>query len=230
MSVFCLCSPCWDSLTCQRVSRDRTTNGSTPNSRRMRKSPSTSDSLRKYYSWDIRAEISDQTHSLPVARKGITATPAAVDYEGRPAFLVDASVYPGSRGSPVFIYNTDGWTNGSGHLAAGSRVMFSGVLAAVPYREEDGVIEFGEVPAALHARVSTRQMIDLGVEFKARTITEAIKTSLQQMGLLAPGQPMSAGSAKPMKWVAGEEHIVAPTVYHAHYLSVLKALFQSGPP
>ena len=174
--------------------------------------------------------ISDQTHNLPVARKGITATPAAVDYEGRPAFLVDASVYPGSRGSPVFIYNTDGWTNGSGHLAAGSRVMFSGVLAAVPYREEDGVIEFGEVPAALHARVSTRQMIDLGVEFKARTITEAIKTSLQQMGLLAPGQPMSAGSAKPMKWVAGEEHIVAPTVYHAHYLSVLKALFQSGPP
>ena len=61
--------------------------------------------------------ISDQFHNLPVARRGITATPASVDYEGRPVFLIDASVYPGSSGSPVFIYNTDGWTNGSGHCS-----------------------------------------------------------------------------------------------------------------
>ena len=134
--------------------------------------------------------ISDQTHNLPVARRGITATPATVDYEGRPVFLVDASVYPGSSGSPVFIYNTDGWTNGSGTLVAGGRVVFLGVLAAVLYREEDGTIEFGEVPAALRARVSTKQMIDLGVVFKARTVEEAIEGSLRQLGLLVAGQPM----------------------------------------
>ena len=141
--------------------------------------------------------ISDQTHNLPVARRGITATPATVDYEGRPVFLVDASVYPGSSGSPVFIYNTDGWTNGSGHLIAGGRVMFLGVLAAVLYREEDGMIEFGEVPTALRARVSTRHMIDLGVVFKARTVEETIKGSLQQLGLLGPRQPMPASPPDP---------------------------------
>ena len=141
--------------------------------------------------------ISDQTHNLPVARRGITATPATVDYEGRPVFLVDASVYPGSSGSPVFIYNTDGWTNGSGTLVAGGRVVFLGVLAAVLYREEDGTIEFGEVPAALRARVSTKQMIDLGVVFRARTVEEAIEDSLRQLGLLAAGQPMPVSPPAP---------------------------------
>ena len=141
--------------------------------------------------------ISDQSHNLPVARRGITATPATVDYEGHPVFLVDASVYPGSSGSPVFIYNTDGWTNGSGHLVAGGRVVFLGVLAAVLYREEDGTIEFGEVPAALRARLSTKQMIDLGVVFKARTVEEAIEGSLRHLGLLAPGRPMSISPPDP---------------------------------
>ena len=133
--------------------------------------------------------ISDETHNLPVARRGITATPATVDYEGRPVFLVDASVYPGSSGSPVFIYNAEGWTDGSGVLVAGGRVVFLGVLAAVLYREEDGMIEFGEVPTELRARVSTRQMIDLGVVYKARTVEEAIESSLRQLGVVPPSQP-----------------------------------------
>ena len=67
----------------------------------------------------------------------------------------------------MFIYNTDGWMNGSGTVVAGSRVVFLGVLAAVLYREEDGTIEFGEVPMALRAH---EQMIDLRVAFKARTV------------------------------------------------------------
>ena len=141
--------------------------------------------------------ISDETHNLPVARRGITATPATVDYEGRPVFLVDASVYPGSSGSPVFIYNTDSWTNGSGNVVTGGRVMFLGVLAAVLYREEDGMIQFGEVPTALRARVTTRHMIDLGVVFKARTVEETIKGSLRQLGLLAPEQPIPASPPAP---------------------------------
>jgi hypothetical protein len=44
------------------------------------------------------------SHSyLPIARHGYTATPPAVDYEGKPQFLIDASVFPGSSGSPVVI-------------------------------------------------------------------------------------------------------------------------------
>ena len=101
---------------------------------------------------------------------------------------------PTSSGSATA---STGWTNACGTLVAGGRVVFLGVLAAVLYREEDGTIDFGEVPAALRARLSTKQMIDLGVVFKARTIEEAIEGSLRHLGLLAPGQPMSVSPPDP---------------------------------
>ncbi len=49
--------------------------------------------------------VFDTANFLPVARRGVTATPIAIDYRGEPAFLIDASVFPGSSGSPVFIIN-----------------------------------------------------------------------------------------------------------------------------
>ena len=53
------------------------------------------------------AGIRDPAHLTPIARKGITATPPAWDYGGRPTFLVDASVFHGSSGSPVFSRDID---------------------------------------------------------------------------------------------------------------------------
>ncbi len=49
--------------------------------------------------------VYDGANNLPIFRKGITATCLTIDYEGRPIFLIDASVFPGSSGSPVFIYS-----------------------------------------------------------------------------------------------------------------------------
>ena len=46
--------------------------------------------------------ISDPAHTTPLARRGHTATPPALDYSGDAAFLIDASVFAGSSGSPVF--------------------------------------------------------------------------------------------------------------------------------
>jgi hypothetical protein len=44
---------------------------------------------------------------LPISprffRRGMTATPPQLDYCGRPTFLIDASVFGGSSGSPVFL-------------------------------------------------------------------------------------------------------------------------------
>ena len=53
--------------------------------------------------------IYDEVNLLPIIRKGVTATPLHVDYNGKPIFLIDASVFPGSSGSPVFIYNPSGF-------------------------------------------------------------------------------------------------------------------------
>jgi len=48
----------------------------------------------------------DVKHFTPIARRGTTATPIQLDYRGEPAFLVDATVFPGSSGSPVFLSDT----------------------------------------------------------------------------------------------------------------------------
>lgn len=45
----------------------------------------------------------DTRNNLPVLRRGYIASIPKVDFEGRSAFLIDAQVFPGSSGSPVFI-------------------------------------------------------------------------------------------------------------------------------
>ncbi len=47
--------------------------------------------------------IWDSKNYIPVMRKGTTATPITVDFENQKKFLIDASVFGGSSGSPVFI-------------------------------------------------------------------------------------------------------------------------------
>lgn len=81
--------------------------------------------------------IYDKANNLPISRKGITATPCSVDYESNPAFLIDASVFPGSSGSPVFLYNP---------ALGGQRFFWLGILGSVYYRQDDSVVRFEEIP------------------------------------------------------------------------------------
>jgi hypothetical protein len=48
-------------------------------------------------------DIPEALEYAPIARRGWTATPVALDYSGKPMFLVDAPVFVGSSGSPVFV-------------------------------------------------------------------------------------------------------------------------------
>jgi len=77
----------------------------------------------------------DSKNFVPLARRGITASPPAVDFQGDPAFLVDAEVFPGSSGSPVFILNQGAYTVPTG-LALGNRLFFMGVLGQTIIRTE----------------------------------------------------------------------------------------------
>ena len=128
-------------------------------------------------------DIYDKANNLPLIRSGVTATPPAVDYEGSPRFLIDASVFPGSSGSPIFAYDRGSWLSGTGDWTVGSeRVVFLGVLSSVLYRVSDGSLEFRDIPTAKKAVPVTREMIDLGVAFKAVTVIEAIEAKLRSVG------------------------------------------------
>lgn len=95
----------------------------------------------------------DSTNNLPIFRSGSTATHPKYDYEGKPWFLIDCACFPGSSGSPVFVYNPTGWTSRSGerHLHQ-ERLLFLGVLFAGPQHVAEGIVETIEVPEL--ARVS----------------------------------------------------------------------------
>ncbi len=47
--------------------------------------------------------FSDERHNLPILRSGTIASIPTVDFNGKPEFLIDAQVYPGSSGSPVLV-------------------------------------------------------------------------------------------------------------------------------
>jgi len=121
----------------------------------------------------------DSTNLIPVARRGTTATPIAVDFEGTPRFIIDASVFGGSSGSPVFILNNGMYTDKRGGTVIGSRLFFVGVVAAVFFRTELNQIIAVPIPTQTQPMAQQREMIDLGLVFKAKTVVETIETFIQ---------------------------------------------------
>ena len=129
----------------------------------------------------------DRANHLPIFRKGTTATPLYIDYDAKPTFLIDASVFPGSSGSPVFLHNKGSWSARDGTLMAGQRIFFLGILGSVYVHEENGKLEFKDVPTSVEPVVTTKQMIDLGIVYKARTVVETIEHLLRARGELPKG-------------------------------------------
>ncbi|WP_201353141.1 trypsin-like peptidase domain-containing protein [Hydrogenimonas urashimensis] len=119
--------------------------------------------------------IWDTKNILPIIRKGITATPYYIDFDGQKKFLIDASVFPGSSGSPVFIYYAGGYPDKEGNLYAGNRLHFLGIVAQVYKRVEQGGIRIVNIPTQQLPVAEIDQMIDLGIVFKAETIKECVE-------------------------------------------------------
>lgn len=135
--------------------------------------------------------IWDTKNFLPLIRRGITASPITIDFDGQPKFLIDASVFPGSSCSPVFLYYNGAYrankTAGSA-LQFGTRLIFLGVLAAVFFREITSEVRTIKLATRRTPGVVTKEMLDLGVVYKASTIVETIEALLKQNASLT--QPL----------------------------------------
>lgn len=119
--------------------------------------------------------IWDKKNYTPILRRGTTATHYAIDFENEKKFLIDASVFGGSSGSPVFLYNSGSYSRKGGALVGGNRLYFLGIVAAVFYRNSVNEIRSIPIPTS-NINVSIGQeMIDLGMVFKASTIVETIE-------------------------------------------------------
>lgn len=120
----------------------------------------------------------DASNGLPIARRGLTASPLALDYEGKPIFLVDGAVYPGSSGSPVFLLQTGGFAARDGGFVVGGRLMWLGVIAAVYER----AVPVLTVPTAGGSFV--RDPLNIGIVYKARAVDELVDVILAEHGLV----------------------------------------------
>lgn len=103
--------------------------------------------------------IADPAHTTPVARTGHSATPPVLDFGGSPQFLVDASVFPGSSGSPVFGPPPGVPDEGPHDWLLGIVVSAKAAPATAADDEEEA---------------DNLQMLDLGVVFKTPVIDELL--------------------------------------------------------
>ena len=124
--------------------------------------------------------IWDSFNNIPITRKGITATPLQINFENSPKFLVDAAIYGGSSGSPVFVFNQGSYTMPDGSLYAGSRVKLVGIIYAVAQHTVTGSIEIIDIPASNTPITRTLIPNNLGVAIHARALLdfENILTSI----------------------------------------------------
>jgi len=121
----------------------------------------------------------DRANFLPIARRGALATPILVDYCGLPAFLIDASVFPGSSGSPVFIHQAGIVTKRDGTAHVGNRTSLIGVLAQYHISKSD--IDVTEQPAAYSVQIT--DVLDLGIVFRTDAIVETMDICLASFGV-----------------------------------------------
>ena len=119
----------------------------------------------------------DQVNLMPILRRGTTATPMGLDFEGRQEFLIDAAVYPGSSGSPVFVYQPE-IMRPAQHV--GKKFLFAGVIAAVFFREESNQLVPAPVPGNIQGTVMGSEMIDLGLVIKAQAVIDVITAYLDK--------------------------------------------------
>lgn len=118
------------------------------------------------------------SNNLPLARRGITASPPALDVEGRPQLLLDVPIVPGSSGSPVFICNVGGYATKNGFVS-GSRFLLIGIVSSFLYRDTRGEWVGKAVPTAPLATMVIKENTGLAAAFKARAIREAIEKFLK---------------------------------------------------
>jgi len=125
--------------------------------------------------------IYDEKNLIPLIRTGITSTPYSLDYKGEKKFLIDASVFPGSSGSPVFVYNKGFRQTRDGTTHVGGGFGFLGVVSAVLTQDDKGELDFEEIPTLKKPIIRYKQLLDLGIVIKAECVEELINLYLEKI-------------------------------------------------
>jgi hypothetical protein len=116
--------------------------------------------------------IWDAVNNAPILRRGVTATHPRLDYNGRSEFMIDAACFPGSSGSPVFLFNTVAYKVKSGATTIGTRLKLLGILYAGPQHTASGDLEIVNVPTQQRVVAFSRIPNNLGCVIKAKKLLD----------------------------------------------------------
>ncbi|MCQ8186184.1 S1 family peptidase [Parvularcula maris] len=122
----------------------------------------------------------DSCNNTPVFRKGISATPPYNDFEGRPEFLIDCAIYPGSSGSPVFLASSGAFGTKDGKNLLGSRMLLLGVVHSVFQHASDGELRIEPAPTATTIVPTFKFPNNIGICLYADKIIELDKLICKQ--------------------------------------------------
>ena len=104
----------------------------------------------------------DVANNLPLLRRGVIASVPDVDFNGKGQIVIDAQVFRGSSGSPVFV-------------GQGDRYLLLGVLSQVVFLNSKLQI----VPANMQ-QVEVEQALGLGIVIKQRHVQELIDHAVRE--------------------------------------------------
>jgi hypothetical protein len=140
----------------------------------------------------------DATNNFPLLRRGITASHPAVDFDvdGVATTVVDIASFPGSSGSPVFIYNNGAIPSKTGATTIGTRVILLGILYSGPTFQPDGSIVIKNIPTVNVAVPQINMMMNLGYIIKATELAALGATIFAKYNIKAAATPPPA-DAKP---------------------------------
>lgn len=131
--------------------------------------------------------IWDNINNQPILRKGITATHPNKDYCGKKEFMADIASFPGSSGSPVLIYNSNGYKDKKGNVFTGrSRIMLLGILYAGPQHSVAGEIKIVTIPTKQIPIPISMIPNNLGLIIKSERILELEEIFKKQLNFNPP--------------------------------------------
>jgi hypothetical protein len=102
----------------------------------------------------------DERHNLPILRRGYIASLPNIDFNGQKVFLVDAQVFPGSSGSPVFVNY-------------GTNFKLAGVITETMVKYEE-LVTMPSVLANPPENYAVQQILGLGVVIKTHALKELL--------------------------------------------------------
>lgn len=112
----------------------------------------------------------DNVNNLPIVRSGKTATHAFVKWQGKPEFVIDTACFPGSSGSPVFLFEDGMYRSSSTGYSPGSRAILLGILWGGPVVSLTGSMTPQVISTAVTAVPTINTMMNLGYVISADEI------------------------------------------------------------